>query len=183
MLAAPRRSRRRYPRRAGPDRCISAARKPGHIALSPSVRYVLMPPVFSTARLMRGRAGPHRYRAVAPETGAGASPLRRDPYHRCVFLLYPDGGAVRARPQNPGGQLDPHQHPRIRAYHGGQAAAALARHRPRLSRRVRLPPYPELDRFVSGAPSRKTSRLRDGGGRLVCRRSRGWAMRAATIRS
>ena len=68
------------------------------LPLSPSVRYALLPPVFSTARLMRNSHFPDHTDIAPwhPQLARSAPPLRCDPHNRRVLLLYADGGAVRA---------------------------------------------------------------------------------------
>ena len=65
--------------------------------VSPSVRYVLMPTVFSTRRLVR-QVPDHTDLGLWHPALAGVSVgLRRDPHHRRVFLLRANRDAVRAK--------------------------------------------------------------------------------------
>ena len=106
------------------SRCISTGRRPQRIELSPSVRYVLLPPVFSTARLVREVPDHTDLGAMASAARPDAGRLRRHPHHRRVFLLCAHRDAVRAPPRHAGGQLDPHQHARIRPHHRRRICSA-----------------------------------------------------------
>ena len=117
-------------------------------------------------------AGPYRPGALASPARGGARRLRHHPYDRRVFLLCAHRDAFRPPPRGPGGQLDPHQHPRIRPHHDGKAVGAPAWARPCVSRGKRCAGGAAPGQPPPRTPYRQAPRRGDLGDGQLWRRAR-----------